>query len=257
MSDGTNPRVAVVTGGARGIGEAYVEGFARRGDTVVIADNDVGRAKETLRRLRGEGLEVYAQAVDVGDQTSVATLFEWVETTLGRVDFLINNAAIMLDLQQPFKPFWQTQWSEWCRILEVNAGGVFLCCREVWPMMSQQQSGRIVNISSDAIWKGYDLQLAYFASKGAVATMTKCLAREFGSINVNVNAIAPGFTLSESVLQSSFMQEVARPSVAATLAIKHEQQPKDLVGTALFLCGPESRCITGQTIVVNGGAVMV
>ena len=104
--------------------------------------------------------------------------------------------------------------------------------------------------------KGYDLQLAYFASKGAVAVMTRSLAREFGQFEVNVNAVAPGYTESEAVLGSRFMQQTAKPSVHASLAIKRVQRPEDLAGAVLFLCGPDSACITGQTIAVNLGAVM-
>jgi NAD(P)-dependent dehydrogenase (short-subunit alcohol dehydrogenase family) len=182
-------------------------------------------------------------------------MFELVEREFGRVDFLVNNAAIMLDVDVPFKPFWDTSYDEWNRIMSVNVGGVFLCCKYVKPIMERQGEGRIINISSDAIWKGYESQLAYFASKGAVAVMTRNLAREMGPFNVNVNHVAPGYTLSEAVLESSLMQGV-RLSVMATCCLKHDQHPEDVVGSVLFLCGPESSCITGQSIVVNCGAIM-
>ena len=121
--------------------------------------------------------------------------------------------------------------------------------------MEKLGEGRIINISSDAIWKGYEGQLAYFASKGAVAVMTRCLARELGPFNIAVNAIAPGYTLSESVQGSEFMRSV-EPKVMESRAIQRKQYPQDLAGTVMFLCSNESQCITGQTIVVDYGSVM-
>ncbi len=248
-------RVALVTGGARGIGRAYSKGFADAGAATVVADIDGERAEETAQELAQEGARTLAVRVDTGSEESVRQMFELVEREFGRVDFLVNNAAIMLDVDVPFKPFWETSIEEWDRIMSVNVGGIFLCCKYVKPLMERQGGGRIVNISSDAIWKGYESQLAYFASKGAVAVMTRSLARELGPFDINVNNVAPGYTLSEAVLTSSLMQGV-RSSVMATCCIKRDQYPEDVVGAVLFLCGPESACITGQSIVVNCGAIM-
>lgn len=248
-------RVAVVTGGGRGIGAAYCRGLAEVGAAVVVADIDETGAERTAESIRAAGGKGLAVAVDVASELSVRTLFSTVQNMYGRVDFLVNNAAIVLDVPRPFKPFWEQDTSEWDRVMAVNAGGVFLCCKYAKPLMEAAGGGRIVNITSDAIWKGYDGQLAYFASKGAVAIMTRCLAREMGPYNVNVNAVAPGRTLSESVLASEFMKDTQQ-AVMDSCAIKRQQYPEDLVGTILFLCGPSSACITGQTIVVNCGAVM-
>jgi NAD(P)-dependent dehydrogenase (short-subunit alcohol dehydrogenase family) len=248
-------KVALVTGGARGIGHAYCKGFASVGAGVVVADVDGGRAQQTAQELAREGVRTLAINVDVSDEKQICGMFEQVEREFGRVDFLVNNAAIMLDVDVPFKPFWETSYEEWNRMMGVNVGGVFLCCKYVKPLMERQGGGRIINISSDAIWKGYESQLAYFASKGAVAVMTRNLARELGPFNINVNHVAPGYTLSEAVLESSFMQGV-RASVMAACCIKRDQHPEDVVGAVLFLCSPESACITGQSIVVNCGAIM-
>jgi NAD(P)-dependent dehydrogenase (short-subunit alcohol dehydrogenase family) len=250
-------RVALVTGSARGIGSAYARGLASHGATVVVADVLEDRAKVVADTLRSESLSATSVRLDVSDEDSVQDAMASIDSEYGRLDILVNNAAIMLDLERPFKPFQETTWVEWCRVMEVNAGGPFLCCRAAYPLFARQGTGRVVNITSDGIFKGYDLQLAYFASKGALNVMTRCLARELGEIGVSVNAIAPGFTMSEAVRENSFMQSVARPSVAASCALKHEQVPEDLVGTLLFLCGPASACITGQTLVVNCGAVML
>jgi NAD(P)-dependent dehydrogenase (short-subunit alcohol dehydrogenase family) len=248
-------RVALVTGGSRGIGKAYCQGFARNGASVVVADIDDAKAKEAAAELMQAGVPALGVGVDVALEESVRSMIERAEQEFRRIDFLINNAAIMLDVEVPFKPFWETSIEEWRRVMDVNVGGVFLCCKHVKPIMERQGGGRIINISSDAIWKGYESQLAYFGSKGAVAVMTRCLARELGPLNITVNNIAPGYTLSEAVLNSDLMQGV-RASVMATCCIKRDQYPEDVVGAAFFLCGPESACITGQSIVVNCGAIM-
>jgi NAD(P)-dependent dehydrogenase (short-subunit alcohol dehydrogenase family) len=249
-------RVALVTGGARGIGLAYARALARHGATVIIGDVRAQMAEQEAERLRADGLDITAVELDVSSESSVAAAFQMLEERFRRLDFLINNAAIMLDLEKPFKPFWETTWQEWGQVMNVNAGGVFLTSKFAKPLMERQGGGRIVNISSDGIWKGYDLQLAYFASKGAVAVMTRCLARELGPFGVNVNAVAPGFTLSGAVLNSEFMRS-AKAAVDAGCALRRDQYPEDLVGTIVFLCSESSACITGQTIVVNRGSIMV
>lgn len=248
-------RVAVVTGAGRGIGRAYCEGFAARGATVVVLDIAERNAQRVADRICATGGTAVAEPVDVGREREVAATFARIKRRHGRVDFLVNNAAIMLGLPKPFKPFWKTSWAEWQRILSVNTGGVFLCCKHALPLLKRAPSARVVNITSDAIWKGYEDQLAYFASKGAVAVMTRCLARELGVFNINVNAVAPGYTMSEEVLNSKFMLKV-KPLVLSSQAIRRVQYPEDLVGTVMFLCSAASSNITGQTICVNLGAVM-
>ncbi len=248
-------RVAVVTGGARGIGKAYCQGFAREGAAVAVADVLKDQAREVAEELNQNGARAIGIGVDVSDERSVDEMFQRIEAEFGHLDFLVNNAAIMLDVDVPFKPFWETSLAEWNRIMSVNVTGVFLCCRRAKPIMERRGGGRIVNISSDAIWKGYESQLAYFSSKGAVAVMTRSLARELGPFQINVNNVSPGYTLSEAVLHSPEMQSV-RESVLKSCCIKRDQNPQDVVGAALFLCGPESACITGQSIVVNCGAIM-
>ncbi len=248
-------KVALVTGGARGMGKAHCKGFAKGKAKVVVADILGDKAEETARELRKIGTRAIAVEVDVADERSVENMFSQAMNQFSRVDFLVNNAAIMLDLDTPFKPFWETSYEEWKRVIAVNVSGIFLCCKHVKPIMEQQKGGRIINISSDAIWKGYENQLAYFASKGAVAVMTRNLARELGPFLINVNCVAPGYTLSEAVKESVEMQAVEE-SILNSLCIKRKQNPEDVTGAVLFLCGPESSCITGQSIVVNLGAIM-
>ena len=248
-------KVALITGAGRGIGKAYCKGFLDAGASVVVADIDYERARATASELDSGGGQVVAIGVDVASEASVIRMYEQVIKRFGGVDFLVNNAAIVLDVERPFKPFWELEWDEWNRVMAVNAGGVFLCCKHIKPIMERQGGGRIVNITSDGIWHGYADQLAYFASKGAVAVMTRCLARELGPFNINVNAVAPGLTWSEATRASEFLQSI-KDEVIARCALRREQFPEDLVGTVLFLCSPASACITGQTIVVNCGSIM-
>lgn len=245
-------RVALVTGGARGIGQAIAAAFAAEGASVAVADVRAERAEATAAAL---GPNAFGRGVDVSDEASVAALFSAVDERFGRLDYLVNNAAIMLDVPVPFKPFWETSLAEWRRFFDVNVSGIFLCCRAAQPFFARQGGGRVVNISSDAIYKGYESQLAYFASKGAVAVMTRNLARELGPFQVNVNAVAPGLTNSEAVDLSADMQRV-KPLVVKSQALQRDQRPEDVASAVLFLCSEESACVTGQSLVVNCGAVM-
>lgn len=252
MSQAFESMVVVVTGAARGMGAAYARAFHERGAFVFLADINGARATETAAQL---GERAHAVAVDVSDEAHVAALFAEVRQRYGRLDILINNAALMLDVEKPFKPFWEIDLAEWRRVMDINAAGVFLCTKNALPLFREAGGGRVVNVTSDAIWHGYPGQLAYFASKGALAVMNRCLARELGEFSVNVNAIAPGLTESEVVRNSEFLQGL-KPIIHESRSLKRDQGPEDLVGTVLFLCSPESACITGQTIVINCGGIM-
>ena len=252
MSGAFESKVVVVTGAARGMGAAYARAFHERGASVFLADINGRRAAETAAPL---GECAHAVAVDVSDEAQVAALLAEVSERYGRLDVLINNAALMLDVEKPFKPFWEIDLAEWRRVMDINAAGVFLCTKHALPLFRAAGGGRVVNVTSDAIWHGYAGQLAYFASKGALAVMNRCLARELGEFNINVNAIAPGLTESEVVRNSKFLQDL-KPVIHESRSLKRDQRPEDLVGTVLFLCSPESACITGQTIVINCGGIM-
>lgn len=244
-------RIAVVTGAAQGLGSAYAAALADAGARVVIADID---GRQAVATAAGIG-DVIPITVDVSSEGDVERLFATVRRELGRLDILINNAAVMLDVDRPFKPFWELDVCEWDRVMAVNARGVFLCCKHARALMAESDQASVVNITSDAIWHGYAGQLAYFASKGAVAVMNRCLARELGEFGIRVNAIAPGLTQSDAVRASSFLQSLA-PMVREERALARDQEPADLVGAVLFLAGPWSSAVTGQTLVVNCGGIM-
>jgi 3-oxoacyl-[acyl-carrier protein] reductase len=249
-------RVAVVTGAASGIGFAYAEVLASAGYDVAILDV-CGKVHNAVRLLpeRLEGSTHTSLVTDVGDEQSVVQARVRIAERYGRVDVLINNAAIMLQLGQPFKPFEQTSWSEWRRVFDVNVGGAFLMTRELLPLLERSTDACVINIGSDATWKGYEGQLAYFTSKGAIQTLTRCLARELGQRDIRVNCVAPGYTLSEAVRSNDVMMGL-KDRVQEACVIRRDQAPEDVAHMAVFLASPESRCISGQTFVVNCGSVM-
>jgi NAD(P)-dependent dehydrogenase (short-subunit alcohol dehydrogenase family) len=243
-------RVALVTGGAAGIGLALAEGLARRGACVVISD--LSGAEGAAERLRAEGLAVHGVVGDVTSEPAVAAMVEAAEGRFGGLDILVNNAGIYASLTP--RSFEELDVAEWRRVLDVNVIGTFLCCRGVLPAMRRRGGGRVVNISSGVAFKGNPYMAHYVASKGAVVSLTRALATEMGRHAVLVNSVAPGFTLSENVLRNpTLIAGVKEPSLRNRV-LGRDMLPDDLVGAVCFFAGPDSAFITGQTLVVDGGA---
>jgi NAD(P)-dependent dehydrogenase (short-subunit alcohol dehydrogenase family) len=243
-------KVTIVTGGAKGIGFAIATDLARRGSAVVIAD--LAQAAASAERLRGAGHRAVGLKVDVASETDAAALAAFATAEFGGVDILVNNAAIFSTLKR--RPFEEIDPAEWRRVMEVNTLGIFLCCRAVLPALKARGSGRIVNISSGVAFKGNPGMAHYVASKGAVVSLTRALATELGRYNISVNSVAPGLTLSDGVLENPELLEGAREFSVRTRAFAREMTPADLVGAVAFLAGPDAAFVTGQTIVVDGGA---
>ena len=243
-------KVAIVTGGAKGIGFAIGSELGRRGAAVVIADREGAMA--AAARLRNDGHRAVGLVVDVASEADTATLAAMATAEFGGVDILINNAAIFSTLKR--RPFEEIDPAEWRRVMEVNTLGMFLCCRAVLPLLKARGGGRIVNISSGVAFKGNPGMAHYVASKGAVVSLTRALATELGPFKILVNSVAPGLTLSDGVLENPELLEGAREFSVRTRALAREMTPADLVGAVAFLAGPDSAFITGQTIVVDGGA---
>ena len=245
-------KVAIVTGAAQGIGASFARGLAAEGARVVIAD--VGDGTETADSIvRANGVASYIRT-DVSKAADVKALVDQVVKTYGTIDILVNNAAIFATLGN--KKFTDISSDEFDAVMSVNVRGPFECAKAVAPIMMEKGAGKIVNIASGTVFKGVPNLLHYVSSKGAVVAMTRCLAREFGPFNVNVNAIAPGLTMSDGVLgQTDWTQDYIEANKNSR-ALKRRQVPNDLVGTAVFLCSPDSDFMTGQTLVVDGGAVM-
>jgi NAD(P)-dependent dehydrogenase (short-subunit alcohol dehydrogenase family) len=207
-----------------------------------------------VQKLAGKVIIVTGGAKGIGAAFSVAELLAATMERFGRIDGLVNNAAVFATLNK--KPFTEIDEAEWDKVMAVNVRGPFLCAKAVAPIMVAQKSGKIVNIASGTVFKGVPGLLHYVASKGAVVAMTRCLARELGSANVGVNAIAPGLTLSEGLVANESWQAEGSQATVATRAFRRDQMPADLVGALLFLCSSDSDFVTGQTLVVDGGAVM-
>ena len=252
--DRLKDRVIIVTGGAHGIGRAYCRGLAAEGAKVVVADLDMDAAEAVVRSLGESGSDALAVRADVSQAEDVDAMAQAAADRFGSVDGLINNAAVFQVPAMSRVPFEQIPIDEWDRLIAVNLRGVFLGCRAVVPYMKAQGRGKIVNISSGTVFHGSANSAHYVTSKAGVIGFTRSLARELGDHNINVNAIAPGLTLSLEEMTEDRLQMSRNRAQARS--IKRDQEPEDLVGTAVFLCSPDSDFITGQTIVVDGGAQM-
>jgi NAD(P)-dependent dehydrogenase (short-subunit alcohol dehydrogenase family) len=235
-----NGAVAVVTGGSAGIGASICARLAERGAKVIAAD------------LRPPSHEAAHIPVDIADPESVDQLFAEVTDRFGSVDVLVNNAGIFSTLSPT--PFTEISAAEWRRVFEVNVIGVANCCRSV--MAAMGPGGRIINIASASAFKGLPSFLHYVSSKGAVLAMTRALAREVAPRDIRVNAVAPGFTLSEAVRNNPDLFDGMHDSSVAGRLLRRDQEPDDVAGVVAFLAGDDAAFLTGQTIVVDGGSVL-
>ncbi len=248
-------RVAIITGGGHGIGRAYCLRFAQEGARVVVADLDAPAAERVADEVRALGREALALRTDVADEDSTQAMAHRTVDQFGRIDVLLANAAMFATIPINRGYIEDIAVEEFDRVLAVNVRGVFLQCRAVLPYMKQQCYGKIVNVSSNVVHSGSPGRIHYNASKGAVIAITRTLAREVGEYNICVNAIAPGSTLSEQHPTDAVRQMRAAP--VASRALKRVQTPDDLVGTAVFLASSDTDFMTGQTLVVDGGQVLV
>ena len=243
-------KVAVVTGGAMGIGRAMAEALAAEGAAVLIADLD--GAERAADEMRAKGWRAAGASADVAKAEDMQRMAAQAVETFGGVDVLVNNAGIYSSLVPG--PFEQQTTEQWQRIMAVNVIGVFHACQAITPLMRDRGGGRIINVSSGTPFKGVPFLLHYVASKGAVNAMTRALARELGAAGILVNGIAPGFTLSDGVKANPVQLEKLQEVSLKARTLQRDQVPADLVGAVCFFAGPDSGFITGQTLVVDGGA---
>jgi len=229
-------KIAIVTGGAQGIGAAIADGLVEAGATVVIADLNPP----------SDGI-----AADVSSEADVQRMADEVVVRHGGIDILVNNAGLYASLQM--RPFTEIPLEEWRTVMDVNVASMFLTCRAVVPRMRERGGGKIVNISSGTPFRGVPFLLHYVTSKGAIVALTRSLARELGKDGIHVNCVAPGFTMSEGVRQHPEVIDALRDVSISARTIQRDQVPEDVVGAVVFLCTPAADFVTGQTMVIDGG----
>ena len=238
-------KVVLLTGGANGLGRVFGRALGAAGATVVLTD--IADGTEAAAECGGSFLEA-----DVSDPAAMRRVADAVRAAHGRIDVLINNAALYATL--PPARYDAIEPALFDRVMAVNARGVLNAVQAVAPDMEARGRGRIVNVTSGTVLKGLPNMLHYIASKGAVTAMTRALSRELGPSGVTVNSLAPGLTLSDSILANEAHLADARAKVVASRAIPRDGHPEDLVGAVLFLCSDASAFVTGQTILVDGGS---
>jgi NAD(P)-dependent dehydrogenase (short-subunit alcohol dehydrogenase family) len=243
-------KIALVTGAGNGIGKAIAAALGREGARVLIAD--LANADGAAAELVAAGIDAKGFKVDITSEADLGAAIRFAEERLGGLDIVINNAAIFSTLVP--KPMEELSAAEWRTVMDVNTLGTFLVTKAALPLLKKSAAARVVNLCSGVAFKGNALYLHYVASKGAILSMTRAMARELGPHNILVNAIAPGFTLSENVENNADLMGMVRGPSIAGRALARDMYPEDLVGAAVFFAGPDSAFITGQTLVIDGGS---
>jgi NAD(P)-dependent dehydrogenase (short-subunit alcohol dehydrogenase family) len=244
-------RVIVVTGGAKGIGKVYSKGLANEGASVVIADIEDGTVLAQEITAEHGAASAVAMTFDVSRETDVMRITGDVMKRFGRIDVLVNNAAIFSTLQ-PVEP-WEIDVELWDRVMAVNVRGPFLMVKHVAPAMIKAGYGKIINIASGTAYRGIPHMAHYVTSKGAMVGFTRALARDLGPRGIRVNTLAPGLIMSDSILANTEHIDEMRDAVIAARSIKRDGMPEDLVGALVFLSSADSDFVAGQTLAVCGG----
>jgi len=244
--------IAIVTGGNQGIGFAISKGLATAGATVVIANRRATEGEKAAQTLRNEGLKAVAVPTDVASRASVADLVSKVLGDFGRIDILVNNAAVIVR-----KPAEDISEEEWDFIMDVNLKGLFFCCQLVGREMIKRKKGKIINVSSNVSQITMEGRSVYSVAKAGVSHMTRALAAEWAQYNIYVNAIGPGPTITE--LNKSFFDEHPEDLEARTNAnpLKKMGDPSDCIGAAVYLASGASNYVTGQILLVDGGSTIL
>jgi 3-oxoacyl-[acyl-carrier protein] reductase len=240
-------RVAIVTGGARQIGRAYCLALAAEGAAVVSAD--LADSSEVVEAIRSNGGQADQVRTDVSDLDATEEMARFTAERFGRIDILVNNAGYFTTIKRG--PWDQIPPDEWDLAFRVNVRGVWLCSRAVFPFMRDQKYGKIINVSSNVVWRGVPFFLHYTASKSAILGLTRSLAREVGEHGIAVNTIAPEYIPSPELEE---LNPGIDQMVVSQRIFKRTQTPEDMVGLVVFLAGSGSDFITGQSFLVNGGS---
>jgi len=241
-------QVALVTGGARGIGRAIAEAFARKGVAMAIADVNHDEAKAASADLAKDGVRTMALRIDVANSREVIAAFEETLKEFGRLDILVNNAGITRD-----SLVLRMREEDWDTVIDVNLKGVFLCAKEAIKAMAKQRYGRIVNIASVVAFMGNPGQANYSASKAGIVGLTKTLAKEYASRGITANAVAPGFI---TTAMTDALPENVKEEMKKAIPMARFGTIEDVANAVVFLASPSSGYITGQVVHVNGGMYM-
>ncbi len=241
-------QVAFITGGARGIGKAIAEAYAKLGCNVVIADIDADLSGQTAEEMKGAGVDALGVQIDVSDSESVSAAFKVAKEKFDRIDILVNNAGITKD-----SLIMRMKEDDWDAVLSINLKGVFLCTKEVIRIMSKQKYGRIVNIASVVAFMGNPGQANYSASKAGIVGLTKTTAKEYASRGITSNAVAPGFIVTA---MTDALPDNVKDEMKKSIPSGEFGTVEDVANAVVFLSLPESGYITGQVIHVNGGMYM-
>ena len=255
MSPVLQDKVAIITGGGRGIGKAFALRFAEEGAKIMIPDVSLDRAEAVVKEIKAKGGEAAAMLTDISVESATEKMADEVIKQFGKVDILVNNAAIWAGINITPWDGWTVE--QWDNIFNVNVRGTWLCCKAIAPLMAKQSKGKIINIASNvARVPAAQHFLPYSCSKGAVYTLTHALAHALGPSGINVNAIGPGYTASEASLGQIDSDKIFELAVSEQ-SMQRRMEPSDLVGTAVFLASADSDFLTGQIIFVDGGTVML
>ncbi len=246
-------RVAIVTGGAKGIGRHYSQALAYEGARVMIADIADGKDLVEEIAARSGANSVASATFDVSNEKAVETLVAQTIERFGQIDILVNNAALYAKLK-PVKVT-EIDTALWDQVMAVNVRGAFLMVKHVAPHMKERKSGKIINIASGTAYKGIPHMLHYVTSKGAIVSFTRALSRELGEFGIAVNTLAPGLILSDTGIENTAHHDEMRAPVRNSRAFKRDGYPEDLLGALVFLASSDSDFITGQTIAVDGGSI--
>ena len=247
-------RVVILTGGAKGIGRHYSHALADEGARVVIADIADGTDLVEEIGARHGVNSIMSTIADVSDEASVKSLIAKTMERFGKIDVLVNNAALFAPL--PEQKCTDIDVETWDKVMAVNLRGPFLMVKHAAPHMIAQGYGKIINIGSGTALRGIPWFLHYVTSKGGITGMTRALARELGEHGIRVNTLAPGFTLSETVMRENPGHvATARDRAVQSRSLRRDEQPQDLLGALIFLASADSDFVTGQTIAVDGGNV--